>query len=178
MVASRRADVVDNPLSSALVKLSRMVRSQGNFATDREERQDFIAAADRLTALANLTDDWLEQRLDNNVYWVEVTRGRRPRISLAAAPIDVGPALREHLFEKVASVIMTSATLAVGKESSFEYFKSRIGLTQVDGPALGSPFDYGRQAELVLVDGMPDPNVRNATQFERAALAMIERLCA
>jgi ATP-dependent DNA helicase DinG len=166
--------VVDNPLSPALVKLARMVRSQGDFINDREERQDFTSAADRLAALAGQIDDWLEQRLDNNVYWVEVARGRRPRISLAAAPIDVGPALREHLFEKVASVIMTSATLAVGKEPSFDYFNARVGLTKVASQALGSPFDYERQAEIVLVDGMPDPNAQR-DQFERTATRMIER---
>jgi len=166
--------LVDNPLSPSLTKLAKMVRSQGDFATDREERQDFIAAADRLTALAGLADDWLEQRLDNNVYWVDVTRGRHPRISLSAAPIDVGPALREHLFDKVGSAIMTSATLTTGKEASFDYFKTRVGLTRVDTHALGSPFDYGRQAELVLVDGMPDPNSQRE-QFERQAISMIER---
>jgi ATP-dependent DNA helicase DinG len=171
------ADVVDNRLSPALVKLARMVRSHGEFVTDREERQDFTAAADRLAALAGQVDDWLAQRLDNNVYWVEVTRGRRPRLSLEAAPIDVGPALREHLFEKVGSVVMTSATLAVGKEPSFDYFNTRVGLTKVATHALGSSFDYQRQAELVLVDGMPDPNGQR-DEFERAAIRMIERYAA
>jgi ATP-dependent DNA helicase DinG len=170
-------NVVENPLSPALAKLARMVRSQGDFATDREERQDFIAAADRLTALAQQIDEWREQRSDAGVYWVDVTRGRRQRVSLNAAPLDVGPALREHLFGKVQSIVMTSATLAVGKESSFEFFKSRVGLTQVGTHALGSPFNYDRQAELVVVDGMPDPN-NQRPEFERAVIAMIERYVA
>ncbi len=169
-----RPGMIENPLSPALLKLSRSVRSHGDFATEREERQDFIAAADRLVALANQASDWLEQKLDHNVYWVEVTRGRYPRVGLSASPIDVGPALREHLFEKVGSVIMTSATLATGKDASFDYFKSRVGLTRVASLALGSPFDYERQAELVLVDGMPDPNAQRDS-YERAALAMIQR---
>ena len=170
-------EIVDNALSPALAKLSRMVRSQAEFIIDREDRQDFTAAADRLTALAGQIDDWLEQRLENNVYWVDVTRGRRPRVSLDAAPIDVGPALRAHLFEKVGSVIMTSATLAVGKQPSFDYFNTRLGLTKVNSQALGSSFDYQRQAELVLVDGMPDPNSERDA-FERAAIGMIKRYVA
>src|SRR5262249_5215875 len=40
--------------------------------------------------------------------------------------------------------------------------------------SLGSPFDYERQAELVLIDGMPDPNAQRDS-FDRAALVMIER---
>ena len=51
-----------------------------------------------------------------------------------------------------ASVIRASklATLAVGKQPSFDYFNTRLGLTKVNSQALGSSFDYQRQAELVL----------------------------
>ena len=38
--------------------------------------------------------------------------------------------------------------------------------------ALGSPFDYQNQAQLILLDGMPDPS-GNATGYERAAADMI-----
>src|SRR5262245_17748286 len=55
----------------------------------------------------------------------------------------------------------------------FDYFKSRIGLTQSDCLRLGSPFDYQRQAELILVDGMPDPSEKEP--YERATLEMIRR---
>ena len=89
-----------------------------------------------------------------------------PGLSLAASPIDVGPVLREHLFEKVPTVVLTSATLAIGREASFDFFKSRIGLTQANGLRLGSPFDYREQAELITLDGMPDPADKN--EYERA----------
>ncbi|MBI2823885.1 MAG: helicase [Planctomycetia bacterium] len=172
------AGVAQNPLSPALVKLARMVRSQGDFIVEREERQDFVAASDRLVALAAQVDQWLDQRLERSVYWVEVAERRQQRrVALSAAPIDVGPVLREQLFDKVATVIMTSATLAVGEGPSFDFFKSRIGLTKVDTHALGSPFDYARQAELVVVRGMPDPN-RQREEFERACAAMIRRYVA
>jgi ATP-dependent DNA helicase DinG len=52
---------------------------------------------------------------------------------------------------------MTSATLAVGRPPSFTFFRSRIGLTQSMERLLGSPFDFRRQARLILVKGMPDP---------------------
>jgi len=169
--------IVDNSLTPGLLKLARMVRSHGESITDREQRQDFQAAAERLQGLAGQLDDWLSQRMDGTVYWVDVRAGRRPVTSLAAAPIDVGPVLRAELFEKVDSVIMTSATLAVGESSSFDFFKSRIGLTQVDTHSLGSPFDYQQQAALITVRGMPDPNTAR-DQFERACTAMIRRYVA
>ena len=51
--------------------------------------------------------------------------------------IDVGPALREHLFQEVATVIMTSATLATG--GSFEFFKSRCRADAGQDPGPGQP---------------------------------------
>ncbi|MCE9546698.1 MAG: helicase, partial [Planctomycetia bacterium] len=101
----------------------------------------------------------------------------RPRTALSAAPIDVGPVLREELFAKVPSVVMTSATLAVGRERSFAHFQSRIGLDKCETKQLGSPFDYKTQAELILPQGMPDPTA-DRTGFERKMLAMIRRYVA
>ena len=172
-----KVNLVQNHLSSHLSRLARMVKSHGADVSE-QERQDFTSKADRLQALAGEIDDWLSQRLPDAVYWIERTRSRRgrPRLQLSAAPIDVGPALREQLFDKVQTVVMTSATLAVGRAGSFDYFKSRVGLTQADTRRLGSPFDYERQAELILLEGMPDPADKD--DYERACAAMIRRYVA
>ena len=106
--------------------------------------------------MAKGLEDWNTQKIAEAVYWVEAVKGRRAqRISLAATPVDIGPILREHLFGKVPTVITTSATLATA--GKFDFFQSRVGLTQTASLSLGSPFNYQEQAELVLLDGMPDP---------------------
>jgi ATP-dependent DNA helicase DinG len=69
---------------------------------------------------------------------------------------------------------MTSATLAVGREGAFDFFRSRIGLTQAVSRRWGSPFDYARQARLVLLQGMPDP-AADEEGYLRAVVAMIRR---
>jgi ATP-dependent DNA helicase DinG len=92
--------------------------------------------------LAEGLEEWRCQNLPGSVYWVEESFHRtRRRITLAAAPIEVGPTLREHLFDAIPTVIMTSATLATGG-GSFHFFKTRVGLTQSETLCLGSPFDY------------------------------------
>ncbi len=140
------------------------------------DRQDFSAAAERLTGVAGEIEQWNAQNIPDAVYWIEESRGRRSRrIALEAAPIDVGPLLREHLFEKTPTVIMTSATLATAR-GSFEFFKSRIGLTQIQTLALGSPFNYEEQAQLILLEGMPDPSDNAA--YERKAVEMVQRYVA
>ena len=150
---------VPNLLSPGLRSLGQTVRDCGRELQDESKRQDFTAAAERLGAMADQLDQWHGQQIRDAVYWIESSESRfgTPRTTLAAAPIDVGPTLRAELFEKVPTVVMTSATLAVGRQRSFQFFRSRIGLTSCRELWLDSPFDYARQARLVLPRGIPDP---------------------
>jgi ATP-dependent DNA helicase DinG len=180
----RTPGIVPNAFSEGLARLGTLVRQAGERIDEPAERQDFTAAANRMDALAEGIQQWLAQELPESVYWIESLRGKRgPRITLAAAPIDVGPMLRAELFAKVPSVILTSATLATAGQ--FDFFTSRIGLGTARQPGgaaphtlcLGSPFDYQRQAELVLLEGMPDPAADPRRYQERVA-AMVRRYVA
>jgi ATP-dependent DNA helicase DinG len=169
----RKPGIVANPLSEGLARLATLVRRSGEEIEEPAERQDFTAAAARLDGLAEGLDQWIGQQVPQAVYWIEATRGKRGRrVTLAATPIDVGPILRDELFAKVPSVIMTSATLATA--GRFDFFKSRVGLSECGALCLGSPFDYRRQAELVLMEGMPDP-AAEPQRYERAAVEMVRR---
>jgi ATP-dependent DNA helicase DinG len=102
-----------------------------------------------------------------------MSRGR-PKVALAAAPIDVGPVLREHLFDKTKCVVLTSATLAIGQPPNFDFLKSRLGLTHSKTLRAGSPFNFREQVQLVLVRGLPDPSVEKQA-FERRSIELIKR---
>ncbi|MDW8217492.1 MAG: ATP-dependent DNA helicase [Acidobacteriota bacterium] len=99
---------------------------------------------------------------DNYVYWWE-KRGRG--LFLQATPIDVAGLLREQLFRRLETVILTSATLT--SHGSFDFIRSRLGLEESDELLIDSPFDYRRQALLYLPPGLPDPN---APDFQRRCL--------
>ncbi len=72
---------------------------------------ELVNIARRSFELRGETEFLLQTNEPNYVYWME----RRNRgVFLAATPIDVSGILREHLFEKFATVVLTSATLAVG----------------------------------------------------------------
>jgi ATP-dependent DNA helicase DinG len=172
----RRPEIVANPLSASLKHLATTVRRHGQQIDQPEQRQDFVAAANRLESLGQGVDDWIRQELSDSVYWIDRSFNRtRLRVTLAAAPIDVGPILREQLFSATPTVVMTSATLATGgARASFDFFRSRIGLTQAESLCLGSPFDYQQQAQLILPSGMPDPT-SDSPRYERMAMEMIRR---
>jgi ATP-dependent DNA helicase DinG len=110
----------------------------------------------------------LESEEKNCVYWYE-RRGRG--VFLAATPIDVSQILRERLFDQFDTVVLTSATLAVG--GRFDYLKQRLGVTPAAEAVLPPEFDFKTQALLYIPRSLPD--VRNAA-FSVSAAAEIAKL--
>jgi ATP-dependent DNA helicase DinG len=165
-----------NEISPALTALAQEIRARTDEIKDESQKLNFVSAQNRLVALSGEIAHWLEQQSQGSVYWLEnaFSRNGKPRQTLSAAPIDTGPVLREQLFSVAKSVIMTSATLSTGKKPSFEFFKSRIGLTQSAALRVGSPFDYRRQVKLILVRDMPDPATEKA-HFDIRCSEMIKR---
>src|SRR5262249_12477088 len=145
------------PLSEELRKLASCLDECASQRPTEEERIELVAAATRCRGLAQCLTQWLTQELPGQVYWIESTTGRSPRLQLASAPIEIGPALREQLYSQVPTVVMTSATLSAGGRSGFGHFQQRLGLEDCVTLHLGSPFDYPQQAELHLFRRMPDP---------------------
>src|SRR5262249_46468396 len=87
------------------------------------------------------------------VIWGEA-RGRGS-VTLSASPVDVSEPLREMLFSRVPSIVLTSATLA--GDGSFEFVKSRLGGEDAVGLAPDSPFDLQSQAVLYVPKSFPEP---------------------
>jgi ATP-dependent DNA helicase DinG len=88
------------------------------------------------------------------VRWIDV---RSRSVSLGASPVDVGSALRANLFDRVPTVIGTSATLATG--GAFHFARSRIGAPPgTDELLVHSPFDFASRAALYLPEDLPEPS--------------------
>ncbi len=167
----RAPGIVPDVLSEELRKLASRVHDLAKDLDD-EQRVEFMAVADRCLQLALGIPQWLKQELPGQVYWVESSPGRGQRLELVSAPIEVGPALREQLYDKVPTVVMTSATLSVGGRSGFRHFQSRLGLEEATTLQLGSPFNYREQVELHLFRSMPDP-AADPAGYEEAVLARV-----
>ncbi len=113
----------------------------------------------------------MESEDKNTVFWIERRRGGRERISLQATPIDVGPILRDCLWSKLESSVLTSATLAVG--GGFDYIRGRLGVEHARDLVLPSHFDYQKQALLYVPPDLPDPRT---PQFAAKAAERIRQL--
>jgi ATP-dependent DNA helicase DinG len=164
---------IQNTLSGDLRKLATSLAEYAAKLKQEEEKIELVSASERLISLAGSISQWVEQARGDSVYWVETTGAQRNlKVKLCCSPIEVGSVLREELFNKVPTAILTSATLAVGQQS-FDFIRSRLGLTRSQSLRLGSPFNYREQMKLVLPDGMPDPTDSPA-DFEFAVCEKIQ----
>jgi ATP-dependent DNA helicase DinG len=101
---------------------------------------------------------------EDSVRWIEYKRTRSGTIlRLCQAPIEVGGRLRELLFDRLSTVVLTSATLQ--SDHGFDYLRRRLGLgDQVDRLetlALPSPFDFAKAAFVGVPLDLPLPNARD-----------------
>jgi ATP-dependent DNA helicase DinG len=119
------------------------------------------------------------------VYWVE-RRGRG--LFLRASPIDVSTLLQDKLFDRVETVVLTSATLA--SAGGFDFIRRRLGLAasaeededdslnesaaKTDELVAPTGYNYEEQAVLYLPPRMPEP--RSPQWAERAAEEVVKIL--
>ncbi len=117
-----------------------------------------VNAGDSLRAALQPPDDAVPA-----VRWIEV-RGKERNIAVSAVPLDLAPILREDLFRKVDTCVVTSATLAV--DGRFGFLRTRLGLDEDDvEPSCAihpSPFDFASQSVLAIPTDGPAPNVDGA----------------
>ena len=115
----------------------------------------------------------------NDVFWMEALRGQRTRreggpahaaapaepargaARLVITPLDIGPLMREAVYEPLPTVVFTSATLAVA--DSFAYWAGRIGLDaragrEVSTGVFPSPFDYRSNVLVGVPTDAPPPD--------------------
>ena len=120
---------------------------------------------------------WLE--------WRGKSRGKNRNLVIASAPIEVGDLLREHLFEKVETAVLCSATLAT--KDSFAFLRSRIGLLddtlieydvnlKINESIINSPFEFDRQTLLVVPTDLPDVNDPSG-RFDEATAEVVRESC-
>ncbi len=102
---------VDNDLSPKLHNLALHVKAMLANLDAEEDVSELSSVAEKVALSADTLDAIIKQSLEDAVYWMDTTNRPTPRLTLHAAPISVADGLRKHLFSKLPSVIMTSATL-------------------------------------------------------------------
>jgi len=120
------------------------------------------------------------------VRWLRIkggALGRGRNLSMAAAPIQVGDILREDLFRRLESTILTSATLTT--RAGFQYLRSRLGLDPetlaeeggemgVEEVTVPSPFSFQDQSLLAIPTDLSGPQADGDRFQEETARVTLE----
>jgi ATP-dependent DNA helicase DinG len=161
------SNFVPNDVSPKLRDLSVHLKEMMAGVSDDEEVSEIGSLADKVSIMGQTLEAVMSHSLDDAVYWMDVSNRTPRKVNLKAAPVNVADGLRLHLFEKLHSVVMTSATLCTGNArtssaiaggTAFDYIKSRLGAEDAETLMLGSPFDYAEQATLYIESDLPEPN--------------------
>jgi ATP-dependent DNA helicase DinG len=118
----------------------------------------------RSAELKLLLDTLAGVESENAIRWYET---HKQGFRLNQTPLEVAEVFQAQMGAHRGSWIFTSATLAVGE--SFQHFQQQLGIPEADTGRWDSPFDYARQALLLLPEGLPEPS---APDFDRRVMEL------
>ena len=159
-VRVREAGVAEAFLDGPLGALHRLIGKLADKLEDGRERDELLEQKQRIKGIQASVTDWLTLGDKGHVYWAERGGRRQTIVTLRSAPIDVAPALRQHLFGCGTSIVCTSATLAMGEEIA--PFASRIGADAARAVVVKSPFDFARNMRVYVAADVPLPSPQEA----------------
>ena len=140
-------------LDQRLEALEAIARSRGNEEVLQVVSRRAAELRDDLKSILAGRHVESDGEVSGVVRWIDV---RSRSVSLGASPVDVGGTLRTRLFDRVPTVICTSATLATG--TSCHFAKARLGAPPEAAELIvPSPFDFASRAALYLPDDLPEP---------------------
>jgi ATP-dependent DNA helicase DinG len=170
----REPPPVKQTATAGLVELGDRLRGLRTEVQDAEDRSELDALIQRCRELGESIREWHQQESDGWVHWLGVVNRPRKRVTLCTRPVDVGDALKQSLFDRVDCAVMTSATLTTSSgDDPFAYLSGRLGLSDVRGVTLGSPFNYHEQLTVYVEADLPDP--ANVMAFTPAACDAVLR---
>ncbi len=127
-----------------------LLYSQLQLETDRPDAWEALER--RLLGLSANLDEVFALEQPDSVYWFEK---RRKGVFLHVTPIDIATLMRERLFKRTDTTILTSATLTTNGD--FTFVRARLGVTDPVELAVPGEFDYQNQALLYVPSRFPEP---------------------
>lgn len=151
-----------------LRQLDDLARSCRHLLSISEEFKELSELGAELSSDINIMSDMLEcisLMLDGTnkayCYYVRISNNKnKHNEELNVSLVDVGNELSDRFFAEENSVILTSATIAVGE--SFDYFSHRMGLDKIDRELWSSiklnPSEgFYDHMQTLIVNDLPDP---------------------
>ncbi|MBW1787892.1 MAG: ATP-dependent DNA helicase [Deltaproteobacteria bacterium] len=143
--------VREGPAREIRRELKQIVKTSDLARKDEPEAQTLLVRAGEIMVLL---DEIFRDRGEN---WLNWYQRRKKSVQFHASPLDISDALKDHLYEKVPTVQLTSATLSTN--GNFDYVRGRLGLSEETLEAVyPSEFDFESQTLMYIPEDLPLPS--------------------
>ena len=135
-------------------------------------------AEDPVSTRANILIQSLEMIFSfQNPDWLKWYERRKRGVTFHSSPLDISQILRKYLYDKIKTIIFTSATLSTSNK--FDYIRSRLG---IPGDTLEgiypSHFYFNEQALFYIPLDLPGPNAADfAVRASERIMKILEITC-
>ena len=152
-----------NYIENSFKRLEQIIRINKN-KNSYTEAEEMLANSfiDRIDKLVTETKDIIDQTMGDYAYWIECPLTKTNRhyfASLNCCPISIAEVLRDNLFDRIKSIVLTSATMSTTPDD-MSYIASRIGINNYLVKTLPSPFDYKEQSRIYIPQKALNPKER------------------
>lgn len=155
---------IDYSYIKALDELLGEIKRSVSTAKNSDEENEIKNFSLKLMVLKNSIINFTEQKYEEHVYWLELSKGFRKNITINISPINLADYFRENIFNEKRQAILTSATLSIN--NSLQYFQSSIGAESVKTMLLDTPFNYENQMKLYISRNVPSPKSTRADKLD------------
>lgn len=174
-ICSERLEVALSTARDVYKKAGASLSTKGGKSHMDTEAAHCAKMADKVDVTLEELAAFRTQLDDRQVFAVEGHPDAMP--TLRSYAIEIGGLMRSGVFGAAKTVVLTSATLAVrGGGGNFSYLRKEMGISQRDPISeivVDSPFDWPRQAMLVLPKDMP-PYEFDSPKWEMAVCKKLE----
>jgi ATP-dependent DNA helicase DinG len=144
----------------------------GELCEDETAKLEIKDQAKRMQAYLHGLSEVFDLKNPDAVYWMERTGKKNQIIHLRSAPLKVAEILREELFAKQSSIIMTSATLT--RKGKADSFRKEVGVDEAEDRVVKSPFDYENNMQVRIMSDFPEPQGRNRSLYLKCLVKAID----
>lgn len=155
-----------------LVTIARRIEEDETL--DKEERAEGRIARRQASTTAARLREATALSEPGNVYFIEMDS--KGRAKLGGKPVHVAKLLRDELFGRTESVTMLSATMTTA--GTFDFIRAEAGVPDDALEVVAdSPFDFRRQALLIVPEGMPEPREPDFVEAAADVFKEVMELC-
>jgi len=149
------ADFCENTLGGPLKEVAERIGALIKKLDDETAQDELRDHRRRILGYRDAIGGFIAFAEDDHVQWLERGGKKGQIVTLRSAPLDVAPYLREALFSRGTSAILTSATLSDGKR--IDAFQEKVGADAAETQIEYSPFNYRDNCRIFIATDAPEP---------------------